>query len=338
MSALPADLSSADVGAQRLFTLLDYSGVIVVVAPGKLGMASDMLSAAHIREIERKARPLCRTAGYTACIVKAGELATPLAKDDYSTTKRNAYIFWIVLLGGTGGLVAAAALTLNVRRKRLAANLHDLNVSARLAIDRAEAQVREQALAGASASREAPKDLQRAHELVLSAHHAAENPRSRVALREANEHAAEAIAIIDSVRGVAEAVADRSRCLYCGRDDRPPYAPRTIEDGHDRALDAKICSECMALLELGKTPGSPPHRTEGWWFRGLPCREMLGTSSTVGHPGNTGSPSSQDAMSPPGSTAAGDKSAVQGTYPGRTVRIWDAASQSSPIDAWSGIA
>jgi RNase P subunit RPR2 len=96
-------------------------------------------------------------------------------------------------------------------------------------------------------------------------------------LREANQNGAEAALLAALVlrskslerseSGANGVVSDR--CLYCARDDRPPYSERVIDDSRGNQMLAQVCSHCLELLQQGRTPDVETVVHDGlrlpWW-------------------------------------------------------------------------
>jgi hypothetical protein len=130
-------------------------------------------------------------------------------------------------------------------------------------------------------SPELPEELaalrDRAESLFQLAREQASTSRTEAGLREANQNAAEAVLLAEKVLRSIRSVSAGSgpeprpadRCLYCGREGRSPYSERTIDDSRGSQMQVKVCSQCLEMLQQGRTPEVATTEYEGlklpWW-------------------------------------------------------------------------
>jgi hypothetical protein len=105
-----------------------------------------------------------------------------------------------------------------------------------------------------------------------------ESASTQGALSQANQDAAQAVLALQGVMrsiGVTNPLVSSGldlpghRCFYCGRDDRPPYTERVIDDGRGNTMTVEVCAYDMAQLESGRTPQVATVQQGGtvvpWW-------------------------------------------------------------------------
>ncbi|HEX6506927.1 MAG TPA: hypothetical protein VF221_04775, partial [Chloroflexota bacterium] len=97
VSSYPPHYAHASQAAEGLRNFLDLSGVLVLVSPRGIGVASDNLTQDQIRSIEARTRPRCLASSYTSCAIFAGQLAVAQVKSDVASANRSAQIFWVIV-------------------------------------------------------------------------------------------------------------------------------------------------------------------------------------------------------------------------------------------------
>jgi hypothetical protein len=276
----PSNIHTAAEGAAGIRDFLDLQGTLVLVSPHGMGLSSSGdLSDGEGAAIARRAWPRCAALGFSGCAVYASQLAATQARANQSSDYRNAAIFWAIALGIFGLIVAGVVLW--TRRRHVPGRqfrLDDLRAAADATLRVADAA------AGEIAERpeELSHDARRAHQHALGLRNRAlaeleDFPGTPESLIQANEDAAEAALELREVIVRLESRQDDTRrpnrqdhrCLYCGRDDRPPYLRRPIEDGKGRSLSVDICDACTRQLRQGSTPATAATRYESlmlpWW-------------------------------------------------------------------------
>lgn len=116
VSHYPRTAPSLSMAAAGLRNFLDYSGVLIIVAPHGIALGSDILTPAQDAAIANQARPLCLTRGFANCAIFAGQLAVVKARADEDNAFHDAAVFWLVAL--VAGAVLAAIVLLSVSRRR----------------------------------------------------------------------------------------------------------------------------------------------------------------------------------------------------------------------------
>lgn len=277
VSHYPSKYSDTYSAAQALRQFLDFAGVLVLVSPRGIGVSSDTLTLGEIQSVERKARPHCLTS-WAQCAVYAGQLAVDQTKADKSAANKSAAIFWLILLAVLAVIIAAAVFVFRRRQSRTAGNLNDLRNAASRTLSLADSAVEELEEAHVSIPATVRADYDRALALRDRAKVELERGESAPALTQANEDAAAAVLALQGVMkslGIQSALSNPlesptgHRCFYCGRSDRPPYVPRTIDDGKGNTMQIEVCSVDLARLEKGQTPQIQTVQYNGamvpWW-------------------------------------------------------------------------
>jgi hypothetical protein len=118
----PSTIHSPEDGANHLRNLLDFSGVLVLVAPRGVGVSSDYLSSAEVRGLERRAGSRCASS-YTACAVEAIQASVPKVQAQQATANRNVAIFWAVAVLVFGVLVGALVISARRRQGKLVTDM-----------------------------------------------------------------------------------------------------------------------------------------------------------------------------------------------------------------------
>jgi hypothetical protein len=275
----PANIHSAAQGAAGIRNFLDLQGTLILVSPQGVGLSSlGDLSTTQSADIAHRALPRCETQGFVSCAVLASQLAAAQASANHSSDYRNALIFWAVALGIFGLIVAGAVLWTRRRpRPRRSVPLDDLRTAASATLQIAESTSAEVERSAAAL----PEDKRPVLEDALTLRNRAREELSQVpttvdSLIQANQDAAEAVLVLHRLRRGLEPAESADplasqppRCLYCGRDDRPPYLSRPVEDGKGSSLTIEICAVCTALLQQGRTPPIATVRQENvilpWW-------------------------------------------------------------------------
>jgi hypothetical protein len=277
VSHFPSKYANTYAAAEALRQFLDFAGTLVLVSPRGIGVASDTLTLNEIQSIERKARPRCLIS-YAQCSVYAGQLAVDQTKSDKSAANKSAAVFWLVLLAVLGVIIAAAVFVFRRRQNRAAGNLSELRTAASQTLSLADSAVEEIEQAHSLMPPEVRADYDRSLALRERAKLELEKGNTASALTQANQDAATAVL---ALQGVMKSLNIRSalsnplesptghRCFYCGRTDRPPYVPRTIDDGKGNSMEIEVCSVDLARLEQGRTPQIQTVQYNGaavpWW-------------------------------------------------------------------------
>lgn len=115
----PAAFRSVGQAANDLRSLLDFSGVLIIVSPLGIGVGSDQLTTAQQSRIQHDAAPLCTRQGYATCAIFAGREAVTLARADKDAAFHDATVFWLIVLAGLAAGTAIAAGALRWRARRL---------------------------------------------------------------------------------------------------------------------------------------------------------------------------------------------------------------------------
>lgn len=116
VSRYPPNHPSLSAAAAGLRNFLDYSGVLVIVAPHGIALGSDILTRAQDAAIANRARPRCSSRGFAACAIFAAQLSVVQARADEDNAFHDAVVFWFVAL--VAGAVLAAIVFLSVSRRR----------------------------------------------------------------------------------------------------------------------------------------------------------------------------------------------------------------------------
>ena len=256
----PSNFHSPAQAAEGLRNFLDFSGVLVLVSPEGIGVASDMLSSAELSALTRQASPHCRS-DYVACALFAAQTAAVQVRHSKNSAFHQAALFWLAFLIGFG-LVVAVLLTAAARRRALHGGRgRELRDAAIESVTLADASLFRLHDDRDNLSPELAAGVQEARQWRDRAARSLDEGGT-AQLVQANESAAKALVILHDVLRqtntpsplvVGDGPQD-TRCVYCGRDDRPPYADRTVEDGKGHSLKLSICAHCATLLERGATP------------------------------------------------------------------------------------
>jgi hypothetical protein len=269
-----ATQSAAD--ALRNTTALT-DGVLVLVWPHGIGVSSNRLSAGDIHRIEARTAPICSSSGFAACALSAGKEAVSLAQSRDQANNRSAALFWLAVLIILAAVVGSLAY--RARRNRIHAppylDAMRRTAQSTLAIaDSALVDVKENS---ADLSEELAALHDRAERLFELADQQTSASETEAGLREANQNAAEAVLLAERVlrsktvaaTGNPTEIQLADRCLYCGREDRGPYAERTIDDGRGSKMEVQVCSRCLEMLQQGRTPEVTTTEYQGlelpWW-------------------------------------------------------------------------
>lgn len=97
LNTYPRHIHNPRAAADKLRNFLNFSGVLVLVAPDGLGVSSDLLSGSDIDAIIAGARSHCNPS-YVRCAVMAANASIPRVKAEESRANRNVAIFWAVML------------------------------------------------------------------------------------------------------------------------------------------------------------------------------------------------------------------------------------------------
>jgi hypothetical protein len=209
--------------------------------------------------------------------VFAGQIAASQAKSDKNSSFHDAAVFWLVVLVAIALLILVAALSMRRRRRASGARLDELRQAANSTLSQADSAVQEIEGSGKKLTPDVRADYDRALGLRNRAQAEINQAGSQAGLIQANEDAAQAVLALQGVMrkaGIEGALTNpldlpARRCFYCGRDDRPPYITRSIDDGKGNTMQVDICSVDAAQLQRGRTPqiatvqygGSPVP----WW-------------------------------------------------------------------------
>jgi hypothetical protein len=174
-------------------------------------------------------------------------------------------LFWSVFLAFLGALVFLLVWRTSRQRSTFLGRLDGLREAAEetlALVDAAVAELDQAAGSGKSIEGEAARDHSEALALRNRARSALDRPASPESLGQANEDAAHAVLLLQSIRrhlkldGAAPGNLDfsRPRCFYCAHDDRPPYTQRTVEADRGHSMNLQFCTTCASHLERGRTP------------------------------------------------------------------------------------
>lgn len=240
---------------------LHFSGVLILLAPHQLAVGSDRLSSAESQHIFDQTAPRCRTQGYTACAIYAGQLATNQVLADKQQTGHSSGALWFIVVAVLG-VIALVALT-GGRRRRNAGQSYfdDLRRAAGNTLTQVEDAVQEIESAGTAVPARVRPEYDRALALREAARQELEGSTPEM-LTQANQDAAHALLALQGVMrsaGIESAATNPlnvpvHRCFYCGRTDRPPYTTRTISDEKGNSMQVEVCAVDEARLEAGEQP------------------------------------------------------------------------------------
>ncbi len=271
-------LGASNRAADALRTTTGLSdGVLILIWPHGIGVSSSRLSSNDIRNIEAHAQPICAGLGYSQCAITAGLEAESLAKSRDDANNRKAALFWLGVLIVIGGVVAFFVWRARRNRVPPPAHLEEMRRAAQATLAIADTALADSENSMPDLTEELAALYDRAERLFELARVQTAESTTEAGLREANQNGAEAAllaarvlrskALDRSESGANGAVSDR--CLYCARDDRPPYSERVIDDSRGNQMLAQVCSHCLELLQQGRTPDVETVVHDGlrlpWW-------------------------------------------------------------------------
>jgi len=117
LEQFPSNIHTAAQAADNIRNFEDFSGVVIVVWPGGIGVSSDVMTSSEQATVVRQAAPLC-AGSFTACAIAAVKDAIPIVKSEQSSAYRSAAIFWIVTFVVVALVIAAAVLYFRRRTSR----------------------------------------------------------------------------------------------------------------------------------------------------------------------------------------------------------------------------
>ncbi|MGH2443035.1 MAG: hypothetical protein ACRDFX_07730 [Chloroflexota bacterium] len=274
VSHFPSHFKTAGQAVDGLRGFLDFSGVLILVAPTGIAISSDVITPAQQRQLIRREQPVCVSKGFATCAIAAGRRAEVLARSDSNSSFHDAAVFWIVLLLIVLASFGVAALALSRRRRHTSRNAGELRDAGAFTL-----QQFDRAVEGTGSvphmRAEARARFERARQLSTRARSALDGGVTR--LIEANRDAAEAMLELQGalkIEGIVSDITDASqppgsRCFYCAHEDRSPYISRAVNDGRENVLQLQICSVCAARLQRGQTPPVATAPAGGavfpWW-------------------------------------------------------------------------
>lgn len=200
-----------------------------------------------------------------SCATFAGRQAVSQIQTDQHSSSNNSGLIWLIVLAALFGVVLMTSFRARGRRSALAADLNDLRRAAGNTLSQADDAVQavETGTAGKPLQGEARAEYDRALALRDTAQSELERGTTPEMLWQANQDAAQSVMALQGVMrragiqvpaGNPLQVPTGHRCFYCGRDDRPPYTTRTIEDGHGNSMTIEVCAVDEQRLEAGERP------------------------------------------------------------------------------------
>lgn len=270
--------ADAYAAARALRHFLDFSGVLILIAPNGIGVSSNTLNLGEIQAIEEHARPLCFAGKTVQCAAVAADAAASQVISNQNTANRNRALFWLVALVLFGAVIAFLVWRTAGARRRLAGRMNDVRAAAETTLSSAESAIEQIETAGAAPLDEHIRsEYDRGLALRDQARRELHRASSRETLLQANQDAAGAVLALQGVMRALKIESPLSnplespsrRCFYCSHDDRPPYTQRTISDDHGNSMQVDVCGICAAELEQGRQPHVATVSFNGamvpWW-------------------------------------------------------------------------
>jgi len=262
LAHVPSNILSPAQAASQLRNYEDFAGSLIVVYPRGIGISSDTLSVSQETSIALRARPRCTAYGFTSCAIFAAGLAVTETRAAEDTAFRNSLVTWGIIAFIV--LVVGGALLLAYFRRRsvFGGRTDELRAAAGHTLSLADEAVNEIEVAAPQMPPDVRSEYDRALGLRDRARTEIERASTQGMLIQANEDAAQATLALRGVMhrlGIEGALTSpldvpARRCFYCGREDRPPYITRTIDDGRGNTMEVEICSVCAQQLAQGQTP------------------------------------------------------------------------------------
>ena len=266
------------LAARIIRRFLDFHGNLILVTPPGIyiSISSDKLSSAQEHDVALRAERQCNLAPVN-CAIAASRNAADTYKSIVNDDMRNAAIFWLVVLLVIGGIIGFFARRARKKQGASRARLSDLLAAARNTLSLADEAVTEIEATSGQMRPQVRAEYDRALGLRGRARTELDGAKTPAALTQTNQDAAQAVLALQGVMrslGIQNPLANTldlpgHRCFYCGRDDRPPYTPRTIDDGKGNSLQIEVCAVDLQQLERGRTPQIATVQQGGtpmpWW-------------------------------------------------------------------------
>jgi len=269
---------STPLAASIIRKFLDFHGNLVLVTPPGIDLAisSDKLSPAQEHDAALLAERQCHTAPVN-CAIATSRAAADSYKSIVNNDTRNAAIFWLVVLVVIGGIIGFFVRRARKKRGNSRARLDDLRTAASNTLSLADEAVTEIEASATQMQPQVRAEYDRALGLRDRARAELDRASTPAALTQTNQDAAQAVLALQGVMrslGIQNPLANTldlpgHRCFYCGRDDRPPFTQRTIDDGQGNSLQIEVCAVDLQQLERGRTPQIATVQQGGtpmpWW-------------------------------------------------------------------------
>lgn len=269
---------STPLAARIIRRFLDFHGNLVLITPPVINIAisSDKLSSAQEHDVALRAERQCHLAPVN-CAIATSRNAADTYKSIINNDTRNAAIFWLVVLLVIGGIIGFFVRRARKKHGTSRARLDDLRTAASNTLSLADEAVTEIEASSGQMQPQVRADYDRALGLRDRARAELDRANTPAALTQTNQDAAQAVLALQGVMrslGIQNPLANTldlpgHRCFYCGRDDRPPYTARTIDDGKGNSLQIEVCAVDLQQLERGRTPQIATVQQGGtpmpWW-------------------------------------------------------------------------
>ncbi len=266
------------LAARVIRRFLDFHGNLILVTPPGIYIAisSDKLSSAQEHDVALRAERQCHLAPVN-CAIAASRNAADTYKSIVNNDNRNAAIFWLVVLLVIGGIIGLFVRRARKKQGISRARRDDLRTAASNTLSLADEAVTKIEASAGQMQPQVRAEYDRALGLRDRARAELDRANTPAALTQTNQDAAQAVLALQGVMrslGIENPLANTMdlpghRCFYCGRDDRPPYTPRTIDDGKGNSLQIEVCAVDLQQLERGRTPQIATVQQGGtpmpWW-------------------------------------------------------------------------